>query len=314
MKRALVTGAAGFIGSHLTEVLLDRGYEVRGLDNLSSGSLDNLSAVSDHDLFSFIQGDIRDREAVEKGIDGVDSVFHQAAVASVQRSFDEPSVVADVNCTGTSVLLEAAATADVETMVVASSAAVYGSSEELPKHEAMAVDPESPYALSKYYTEQATLQLGRENDITAVGLRYFNVFGPRQDPNGEYAAVVPKFIDLMRNGERPTIFGDGEQSRDFVSIEDVVQANLKAAESGSTGIYNIARGNRATINELVNQLNEILGTEIAPKHDDARPGDIRHSVADISKSREQLEYEPTTSFEEGLRQTITQFQSKPNQS
>lgn len=314
MKRALVTGAAGFIGSHLTEELIDRGYEVRGLDNLSSGSLDNLSAVSDHNSFNFIEGDIRDREAVEKGIDGVDHVFHQAAVASVQRSFDEPSVVSDINCTGTSVLLEAATAFDVETVVVASSAAVYGSSEELPKHEAMSVNPESPYALSKYYTEQATLQLGRENDITAVGLRYFNVFGPRQDPNGEYAAVVPKFIDLMQNGERPTVFGDGEQSRDFVSIDDVVQANLKAAENASTGIYNVARGTRTTINELVDQLNEILRAELVPRYEDPRPGDIRHSVAEISKAREQLEYEPATSFEDGLRQTVTQFQTKPNQS
>lgn len=304
MKLALVTGAAGFIGSHLTEALLDRGYEVRGLDNLSSGSLDNLSAVSDHDSFSFIEGDIRDREAVEKGIDGVDHVFHQAAVASVQRSFDEPSVVSDVNCTGTSVLLEAAAKFDVETVVVASSAAVYGSSEELPKHEAMAVEPESPYALSKYYTEQATLQLGREHDITAVGLRYFNVFGPRQNHNGEYAAVVPKFIDLMQHGEQPTIFGDGEQSRDFVSIEDVVQANLKATASGSTGIYNIAHGTRTTINELVDSINAILGTDIQPAYDEPRPGDIRHSGADISNAETDLGYNPAVDFQDGLEQTV----------
>jgi UDP-glucose 4-epimerase len=307
MKRALVTGAAGFIGSHLTEALLGRGYEVRGLDDLSSGSLDNLSSVSDHDSFSFIEGDVRDRKAVKKGIDSVDHVFHQAAVASVQRSFDEPSIVSDVNCTGTSVLLEAAATADVETVVVASSAAVYGSSEELPKHEAMAVDPESPYALSKYYTEQATLQLGRENDITAVGLRYFNVFGPRQDSDGEYAAVVPKFIKLMRNGERPTIFGDGKQSRDFVSIEDVVQANLKAAESGSTGIYNIAYGNRTNINELVDSINNILGTQIQPAYDEPRPGDIRHSVADVSNAETDLGYEPAVDFQDGLEQTVNWY-------
>lgn len=304
MKRALVTGAAGFIGSHLTEALLNQGYEVQGLDNLSSGSLDNLSAVSDHDSFSFTRGDIRDSETVEKGIDGVDYVFHQAAVASVQRSFIEPSVVSDVNCTGTSALLEAAAIADVETVVVASSAAVYGSSEEIPKHEAMAVDPKSPYALSKYYTEQATLQLGQEHDITAIGLRYFNVFGPRQYPNGEYAAVVPKFIDLMRNGERPTIFGDGEQSRDFVSIEDVVQANLKAAKSDATGVYNIASGTRTTINELVDSINAILGTDIQPVYDEPRPGDIRHSGADISNAETDLGYKPAVKFQDGLERTV----------
>ena len=304
MKRALVTGAAGFIGSHLTEELIDQGYEVRGLDNLSTGSLDNLRTVIDHDLFTFIEGDIRDKAIVEESIEGADYVFHQAAVASIQRSFDEPSVVSDVNCTGTSVMLEAAAAFDVETVVVASSAAVYGTSEELPKRESMPVNPESPYALSKYYTEQATLQVGREYGINTIGLRYFNVFGPRQDPNGEYAAVVPKFIDLMRNGERPTIFGDGEQSRDFVSIDDIVQANVRAAEHGSTGIYNIARGGRTTINELVDSINDILGTEIEPTYDEPRAGDIRHSGADISNAATELGYEPGVDFRDGLEQTL----------
>jgi len=311
MKRALVTGAAGFIGSHLTEALLDRGYEVRGLDNLSSGSLDNLSAVLDHDSFSFIEDDIRDREAVEKGLDGVDHVFHQAAVASVQRSFDEPSVVSDVNCTGASVLLEAAEKYDVETVVVASSAAVYGSNEVLPKHEELPVAPESPYALSKYYTEQATLQLGAQYDVAAVGLRYFNVFGPRQDPDGEYAAVVPKFIDLMLNGDRPVIFGDGEQSRDFVFIDDIVQANLKAVESMATGeVLNVAYGSRTTINELVDEINDILGTTIQPVYEDPRPGDIRHSGADISKASRVAEYEPAVSFRDGLEQTVSWFSER----
>lgn len=308
MKRALVTGAAGFIGSHLTEALLDRGYEVRGLDNLSTGSLDNLSAVSDHDSFSFLEGDIRDRAAVEKGIDGVDHVFHQAAVASVQRSFDEPSVVSDVNCTGTSLLLEAAEKYSVETVVVASSAAVYGSSEELPKHEEMPVAPESPYALSKYYTEQATLQLGNQYDVAAVGLRYFNVFGPRQDPDGEYAAVVPKFIDLMLDEERPVIFGDGNQSRDFVFVDDVVQANLKSVESMATDeVLNVAYGSRTTINELVEEINDILGTTIQPVYEDPRPGDIRHSGADISKANTVAEYEPDVTFRDGLEQTVDCF-------
>jgi UDP-glucose 4-epimerase len=315
MTRALVTGAAGFIGSHLTETLLNRGYEVRGLDNLSSGTLDNLSAVSDHDSFTFIEGDIRDRNAVEKGIDAVDHVFHQAAVASVQRSFEQPSVVSDINCTGTSMLLEAAKKVGVETVVVASSAAVYGSGGELPKREAMPVAPESPYGLSKQYTEQAAVQIGAEYDVNAVGLRYFNVFGPRQDPGGEYAAVVPKFITLMQLGDRPTIFADGEQSRDFVFVDDVVAANIQAAESGVTGeVFNIARGEQTTINELVDQINEALGTEIEPRYEAPRHGDIRHSVAEISKARDQLGYEPATSFEEGLRRTETQFQSESNHS
>ena len=309
MKRALVTGAAGFIGSHLTEELIDRGYEVRALDSLATGSLDNLEPVSDHDSFTFLEGDIRDKETLDACIEGVDYVFHQAAVASVQRSFAEPSVVSDINCTGTSMLLEAATEAGVETVVVASSAAVYGSGGELPKRESMPVAPESPYALSKQYTEQAAVQIGANYDFNAVGLRYFNVFGPRQDPEGEYAAVVPKFITLMRSGERPTIFGDGEQSRDFVFVDDGVAANIQAAESGVTGeVFNVARGERTTINELVDQLNEILEADIEPKYEAPRQGDIRHSFAEISNARNQLKYEPTTSFEDGLRQTVTQFQ------
>lgn len=308
MTRALVTGAAGFIGSHLTEKLIDRGYEVRALDTLATGSLDNLESVSDHDAFTFIEGDVRDKATLDACIEGVEYVFHQAAVASVQRSFSEPSVVSDINCTGSSMLLEAAEEAGVETVVVASSAAVYGSSGELPKRESMPVAPESPYALSKQYTEQAAVQIGAKYDFNAVGLRYFNVFGPRQDPEGEYAAVVPKFINLMSSGERPTVFGDGEQSRDFVFVDDVVAANIQAAESGVTGeVFNIARGERTTINELVDQLNEILEGKIEPKYEAPRQGDIRHSVAEISKARSQLEYEPTTSFEDGLRQTVTQF-------
>lgn len=305
MKRALVTGAAGFIGSHLTEALIDRGYEVRALDNLSSGTLDNLRQVTDHESFSFTEGDIGDSELVEECVDGTDYVFHQAAVASVQRSFDEPSVVSDVNCTGTSVVLEAAVNHGVETVVVASSAAVYGSSEELPKRESMPVAPESPYASSKHYTEQTALQLGNKHDINTVGLRYFNVYGPRQDPDGEYAAVVPKFIDLMSAGERPTIFGDGEQSRDFVFVEDVVQANLKAAESGwSGGVLNVAGGKRITINELVEELNDALDTSIQPVYDDPRDGDIRHSGAAISRAKEAIGFEPAVGLKQGIKRTV----------
>lgn len=308
MKRALVTGAAGFIGSHLTEALLNQGYEVQGLDNLSSGSLDNLSAVSDHNSFSFIRGDIRDSETVEKGIDGADYVFHQAAVASVHRSFDEPSVISDVNCTGTAQLLEKAATHDVDTVVVASSAAVYGSGGELPKQETMPVTPESPYALSKQYTERAAMQLADHNEFDAVGLRYFNVFGPRQYPDGEYAAVIPKFIHLMLDDDRPVVFGDGEQSRDFVFIEDVVQANIKAAESNCTdAVLNVARGKRTTINELIDRLNEILGTAIEPVYEAPRPGDIRHSGASISNARDAVGYEPAIGFTDGLEQTVDWF-------
>lgn len=308
MKRALVTGAAGFIGSHLSEELIDQGYEVRALDDLSSGTLDNLSPIIDHKSFTFIEGDIRNAEVVEACVEGVDYIFHQAAVASVQQSFDEPSGIADVNCTGTSLLLEAAANHDIDTVVVASSAAVYGSGGELPKQETMPVAPESPYALSKQYTEQAAIQLANHNGFDAVGLRYFNVFGPRQDPDGEYAAVIPKFINLMLDGDRPVVFGDGEQSRDFVFVEDVVEANLTAAEGDCAGeVLNVARGERTTINELVAAINSILDTEIEPIHEQARPGDIRHSVADISNARTTIGYEPVVGFRDGLERTINAF-------
>ncbi|AEH36979.1 NAD-dependent epimerase/dehydratase family protein [Halopiger xanaduensis] len=304
METTVVTGAAGFIGSHLVDTLLERGYEVRGIDDLSTGQLENLDEAREHEAFSFVEGSVRDRDTLARALDGANCVFHQAAVSSVARSFDDPATVADVNCGGTSMLFEVAADAGVETFVVASSAAVYGSGGELPKREAMPVDPESPYALSKYYTEQAALQLGDQYGIDAVALRYFNVYGPRQDPDSEYAAVVPKFLELMSDGERPVIYGDGEQSRDFVFVGDVVDANVRAVESNCRDeVLNVAGGRRITINDLVSRINDVLGTELEPIYDDPRPGDIRHSGADVSKANRAIEYEPTVDLETGLRRT-----------
>jgi len=309
MKTALVTGAAGFIGSHLSEGLLDRGYRVRGVDTFETGTRQALEPLVDREGFSFAEVDIRDTAGVAAVVDGVDYVFHQAAVASVPRSIEEPVKATDINCTGTATVLDAARNADVDTVVVASSSAVYGSSEELPKVESMAVQPESPYALSKHYTEQLAVQCSELYDIDTVALRYFNVFGPRQDPEGEYAAVIPKFIELMVNGERPVIYGDGEQSRDFVFVEDVVRANVLAAEGDATGVaVNVAAGERITINELVARLNDVLGTDIEPKYDDPRPGDVRHSVADLELAQEALGYQPEVKFREGLEQTAEWFE------
>ncbi|WP_436934637.1 GDP-mannose 4,6-dehydratase [Halovenus marina] len=305
MKRALVTGVAGFIGSHLAAELLDRGYEVRGLDNFDTGSRHNLQSFRANDRFSLTEGDIRDGETIETVTTGVDYLFHEAAVSSVPQSIEDPTTPTDVNCTGTATVLDAARTADVESVVVASSAAVYGSSGSLPKVETEPVDPESPYALSKRYTEELAMQCADLYGIETVALRYFNVFGPRQDPSGAYAAVIPKFIELMADGQRPTIFGDGEQSRDFVSVDDVVDANIRAAERDVSGeICNVARGERTTINELVETINDALGSDKAPKYDEPRPGDIRHSVADIKKARERLGYEPTVSFEAGIERLV----------
>jgi len=211
----------------------------------------------------------------------------------------------DANCTGTATVLDAARKNDVDSVVVASSSSVYGSSEELPKVETMESNPESPYALSKHFTEKLALQCSDLYDIDTAALRYFNIFGPRQDPNGEYAAVIPKFIDLMLNGEQPVIYGDGEQSRDFTYIDNAIQANILAAESDVTGeAFNVGTGGRVTVNELVETLNDLLGTDIDPVHDDPRPGDVRHSHADISKAEELLGYEPQIGFEKGLENTI----------
>jgi nucleoside-diphosphate-sugar epimerase len=239
---------------------------------------------------------------------GVDYLFHQAAVPSVPRSVEDPVTTTDGNCTGTATVLDAARRADVDTAVVASSSSVYGSSEELPKVESMTANPESPYALSKYYTERLAVQFSDLYDIDTVALRYFNVFGPRQDPEGEYAAVIPKFIQLMLDGERPVIYGDGEQSRDFTYIDNVTQANVLAAEGDATGVaVNIGCGDQVTITELVEQINDVLGTDIDPIYDDPRPGDVRHSMADLDRVREQLGYEPDVDFQDGLERTVEWF-------
>ena len=309
MPTALVTGVAGFVGSSLADALVDRGYTVRGLDNFTTGNQCNLDSLVNQPEFSFAEGDIRDADTVADTLDGVDYVFHQAAVSSVPRSVEDPVTSTDVNCTGTATVLNEARKADVDTVVVASSSSVYGLSETLPKVETMVEQPESPYALSKYYSEKLALQFSELYDINTVALRYFNIFGPKQDPNGEYAAVIPKFIELMLNGERPVIYGDGEQSRDFVYIDNVTQANVLAAEGDSTGIaVNVGCGDRITITELVDRINNVLGTDIEPIYDDPRPGDVRHSMADISSAREALGYEVDIEFQDGLKRTAEWFE------
>ena len=308
MQTALVTGAAGFIGSNLAEALVGRGYEVRGVGNFATGRRSNLEPLEPLSAFSFHEADIRDDEAMADLMDGVNSLFHQAAVASVPRSIEDPVTTTDANCTGTATVLDAARRTDVETAVVASSTAVYGSGEELPKVETVPETPESPYALSKYFTEELALEFSEFYDIDTVALRYFNVFGPRQDPEGQYAAVIPKFISLMLDGERPVVYGDGEQSRDFIYVDDAVQANVLAAEGDVTGeAFNVGTGGRVTVNELVGALNDLLGTEIDPVYDDPRPGDVRHSYADVSKAADLLGYDPEVGFEAGLERTVEYY-------
>jgi nucleoside-diphosphate-sugar epimerase len=305
MTRALVTGVAGFVGSHLAKDLLEDGYEVRGFDNLSTGDRSRLTPFADHDRFEFVEDDLRDEAAVDRAVENVSEIYHQAAVPSVPRSVENPLETTTANCVGSTNLLVAAKEADVDSVVVASSSSVYGSGGELPKREDQPASPESPYALSKYWTEQFAVQCSELYGLQTVALRYFNVFGPGQDPDGEYAAVIPKFANLMLEGERPTIYGDGEQSRDFTYVDNVVQANRRAAASDASGeVLNVGCGDNVTVNALVDHLNEILGTDIDPEYDDPRPGDVRHSHADVSKADEVIGYEPEVPFRVGLERTV----------
>lgn len=304
MPTALVTGVAGFIGSNLANELLDRGYAVYGIDDFSAGRMQNLDSIADHDRFEFHEGDVRDVGTYVPSTTRIDSIFHQAAVASVPGSIDDPLATTETNCTGTAAVLELARKRDIESVVLASSSAVYGSEVDPPIEESVSPGPESPYAASKLYDEHIADQYAEFHGLETVSLRYFNIFGPRQNPNGEYAAVIPAFVEAMLAGQRPTIFGDGEQTRDFVAVEDVVAANLDAARSNATGVFNIGCGRPVTINELVETLNGVLGTDIKPRYDDPRSGDVRHSHADISKAQTELGYEPTIDFEQGIERAI----------
>lgn len=310
MDHAVVTGVAGFIGSHLATALLNDNITVTGVDNFTTGDPDRLTPLDNNDDFSFIEGDLRDLSTAEQAVRDADVVFHQAAVPSVPRSVDDPVTTTTANCVATANLVHAARNSNVDTLIVASSSSVYGSTTGLPKHESMPVNPESPYALSKYYTEQLAVQAHDLYDLNTAALRYFNVFGPRQNPDGEYAAVIPKFITRMLADNPPVIYGDGEQSRDFTYIQNVIDANLAAANTKPDGLVaNIGCGNQITVNDLVSTLNDILDTQIEPDYDDPRPGDIKHSYADITTATESLGYTPAIDFREGLERTVTYFQT-----
>ncbi len=304
MSFYLVTGGAGFIGSNIVAELLQRGERVRVLDNFSTGKRENLAPFVEQ--IDFIEGDVRDPQALQRAVMDVDYILHQAALPSVQGSIDDPLLTHAVNITGTLNLLLAAREAGIKRLVLASSCAIYGDSPVLPKREAMLPAPKSPYAVSKLSGEQYCRTFTEVFDLETVCLRYFNVFGPRQDPDSEYAAVIPKFVTAMLQGDRPTIYGDGKQSRDFVYVGNVVQANLLAATApeAAAHVLNIAGGERYTLLNLVEVLNDILDADIAPVHDDPRPGEVRHSEADITAAQNVLGYQPQISFREGLRRTI----------
>jgi nucleoside-diphosphate-sugar epimerase len=304
----LVTGGAGFIGSHIVAHLCQQGYDVRVLDNFSTGKRENLQGLP----VALIEGDIRDKGCVMEAVRGVDTIFHQAALCSVSRSMLEPAVTHDINVTGTLTLLDAARTSDVRRLVMASSSAVYGDSEQFPKAENMNADPMSPYAVSKLICEFYCQLYWKTYGLETVALRYFNVFGPRQDPDSEYSAVIPRFVQAMMLGASPHIYGDGSQSRDFTYVDDVVQANMAAASSSDArGQYmNIACGARWSLLDLITNLETLMDCRAQPVFESARPGDIKHSQACIKKAQRLIAFVPEVPLDEGLRKTVAWFNER----
>ncbi len=313
-SRVLVTGAAGFIGSNLVEDLLFNGNEVVGFDNLMTGKAENLSAFLDHPKFRFVEADIRDLEACKKACDGIDYVLHQAALGSVPRSIKDPLTTNDINVNGFLNMLLAARDAKVKRFVYATSSSVYGDEKRLPKVEAKIGKPLSPYAITKAMNERYATVFGELYGMETIGLRYFNVFGPKQDPNGVYAAAIPKFIGLLIQHESPLIHGDGTQSRDFTYIDNVIDANNIAALSTNpesiNEIFNVAYGESTNLNELVEVLQELLIpfdskiAEVEVKYGPERVGDVRHSLASIVKSNTMLGYRPKYDLKSGLEKAI----------
>ena len=310
MAKYLVTGGAGFIGSHISEELVKRDHEVRILDNYLTGKKENIASLLDK--IEFIEGDIKDFETCQHALEGVDFVLHQAALPSVPRSIKDPLTTNENNIRGTLNVLLASREAKVKKVVIASSSSVYGDDTHLPKIEGRQGNPLSPYALSKLVGEHYCRIFSQIYGLPTVFLRYFNIFGPRQDPFSQYAAVIPNFITKMLKGEKPIIFGDGEQSRDFTFVSNVVEANILAskAQDVSGEAFNIACGERTTVNSLVNTINEVLNKNIDPVHDEPRPGDVKNSYAEISKARKMLKYEPLVPFNEGLKKTINWYQER----
>ncbi|HUU37456.1 MAG TPA: SDR family oxidoreductase [Candidatus Desulfaltia sp.] len=311
MKTYLVTGGAGFIGSHIAEELVRRGERVRVLDNFITGKRENIAPF--RNFIELIEGDIRDLETCRRALRRVDYVLHQAALPSVPRSIEEPLLAHDINVNGTLNLLVAGVEAKVKKFVFASSSSVYGDDPELPKREGAEGRPLSPYAVHKLIDEKYCRIFHEIYRLETICLRYFNVFGARQDPSSQYAAAIPLFITQMMRGERPQIFGDGEQSRDFTPVANVVEANLRAIEAPETAggeVFNIACGERTTVNTLAREIGDLLGVSIPPLYTDPRPGDILHSFADIDKARKVLGFEPLVGFKQGLKKAVAWYRKR----
>jgi UDP-glucose 4-epimerase len=312
MALYLITGIAGFIGSSLARALLSRGEQVRGVDNFATGRRENLTEILDR--IDFRQADILDVSAMKKACAGADYVLHQAAIPSVPKSVLDPVASNQANVDGTVSVLVAARDAKVKRVIYAASSSVYGDTPTLPKHEGMIPNPISPYAVAKLASEHYMTSFYRCYGLETVSLRYFNVFGPRQDPSSPYSGVLAKFISKMLRGERPTIFGDGEQSRDFTYIDNAVEGNLLAcqapAEQAAGQVFNVATGRRITLNETFRALQKFTGYSGEPEYGPERGGDIKHSLADISKAEAKLGYTPKVCFEEGLRKTVDWYRGQ----
>ena len=306
-SKVVVTGGAGFIGSNLAQEL-SKENQVTVFDDLSTGYLENIENLINSRDIIFVKGSITDMDILQKLFEDVDYIFHQAAIPSVPRSVKDPISSNFTNVNGTLNVLVAARDNNVKKLVYASSSSAYGDTPVLPKREDMKPCPLSPYAISKLAAEYYCQVFSDVYNMATASLRYFNVFGPRQDPSSEYAAVIPKFIGSILNDKSPIVYGDGEQTRDFTFVDDVVNANILAAESMSTGVFNIAGGKRISINDLAGLIMEILDKDLDITHIEPQPGDIKHSLADISKAREQIKYMPKFNVKDGLKETVKWFQ------
>ncbi len=309
MAKYLVTGGAGFIGSNIAEALVGRGDTVRVLDNLSTGFTHNVEPFG----VELVEGDITDASAVAKAMEGIDFVYHQAALASVPRSVKDPLATNEACVTGTVNILHEAKKAGVQRVIYAASSSAYGDQPFMSKRESDLPAPLSPYAVAKLAGEYYCHSFWETYGLETVCIRYFNVFGPRQDPGSPYSAVIPLFITALLEGRQPVIYGDGEQTRDFTFIKNVVHGNLLAAAAPAADVagktFNVANGKTISLNQMLAQLNELLGTDVQPNFEDARVGDVRDSLADISGARKHLGYEPVVSFEDGLKQSIEFYKS-----
>jgi len=312
LSEILVTGGAGFIGSHIVDQLLEEGYKVRVLDNLSTGEKKNLAQHKNKKSFQFIEGDIRNFDLVKKAVEGVDAVIHEAALVSVTRSVEDPLLSNEVNVTGTVNLLKACIDTNVKRFVLASSCAVYGDSKILPSHENLVPKPLAPYAADKLAAENYAKVFHEVYGLETVSLRYFNVYGPRQK-YGPYSGVISIFINCLLENEAPIVFGDGKQTRDFINVKDVVKANMLALskQKAAGEVFNICTGEATTLNKLAETIQKIMNkTDLKPVHFEPRPGDIKHSYGDINKAKRNLEYTPKVQLEEGLTEIVKWYSAQ----